>query len=59
LFRTPLVFISASLFVVTLPHQRAQHSFQRLAVIGQSNKIGFAVHLRIGRKSSLSSYLKL
>jgi len=35
LFRTPLVFISASLFVVTLPHQRAQHSFQSLAVIGQ------------------------
>jgi hypothetical protein len=43
--------------LVTLIDQRAQHCFQRLAVIGQSNKIGFAVHLHIGRKSSLASYL--
>jgi hypothetical protein len=43
--------------LVALLDQRAQHSFQRLAVIGQSNKIGCVVHLLIGRRSSLSSYL--
>jgi hypothetical protein len=43
--------------LVALLDQRAQHSFQRLAVIGQSNKIGCVVHLHIGRKSSLASYL--
>lgn len=41
---------------VALVHQRAQHSFQRLAVIGKSNLIDFAVHLLIGRlKSGASS----
>jgi hypothetical protein len=38
-------------------HQRAQQGLQRMAVIGQSNKIGCVVHLLIGRKSSLRSYL--
>jgi hypothetical protein len=57
LIGTLLVFISALLLFVALTHQRAQHSLQRLAVIGQSNKIGCVVHLLIGRKSSLASYL--
>jgi hypothetical protein len=35
--------------LVALIDQRTQHCFQRLAVIGQNNKIGFAVHLLIGR----------
>jgi hypothetical protein len=35
--------------LVALIEQRAKHCFQRLAVIGESNKIGFAVHLLIGR----------
>jgi hypothetical protein len=35
--------------LVALIEQRAQHCFQRLAVIGESNKFGFAVHSLIGR----------
>jgi hypothetical protein len=35
--------------LVALFEQRAKHCFQRLAVIGENNKIGFAVHLLIGR----------
>jgi hypothetical protein len=30
---------------------------QRLAVIGKRDQIGFAVHLLIGRKSGVVSYL--
>jgi hypothetical protein len=56
-FGSLLVHISTLLLLVALIDQRAQHCLQRLAVIGQSNKIGFAVHLSSGRKSSLASYL--
>jgi hypothetical protein len=42
LFGKLLVYIGTSLLLIALIDQRAQHCFQRLAVIGQSNKIGFA-----------------
>ena len=45
------------LLLVALIHQRDQHCFQRLAVIGQRDQIGFVIHLHIGRKSSVASYL--
>jgi hypothetical protein len=54
------VKIVGTLFLlVALVHQHAQHCLQRLAVIGQRDQIGIAVHLHIGRKSSVISYLKL
>jgi hypothetical protein len=35
--------------LVALIEQRAQHCFQRLAVIGKNNRIGITIHLLIGR----------
>ena len=49
LFGNLLVYIGTSLLLVALFEQRAKHCFQRLAVIGENNKIDFAVHLLIGR----------
>ena len=45
--------------LVALIYQRGQHGFQRLAVIGKSNKIGFVVHSLIRCKWRVVSYIKL
>jgi hypothetical protein len=56
-FVVPSSFLmSMPLLLVALPYQRAQYGFQRFAVIGQWNRIGFVVHLKIGRKQTYARH---